>query len=561
MIDSVLEFLKSIVKSRLFALVTTYILLFSILIGRMFYLQIIKGQTYDEKATLQKQKTKMIKSARGKIYDSKGKLLASNEQSYSITMEDSGELKDNVSKNSMIMHCINLIEKNGDKVDLEFPIRITSKGKYQFSVSKTAELRFKRDIYYAKTVDELTDEQKNMTAKQCFDYIRTSDKVGFIRFFNQEKEKDISDVDALKIMTVRYALMMNVYSKYEPVTISSDVSEKTVAAIEENSSELPGVEVATEMNRVYYDSKYFAHIIGYTGTISSETLSDFQEKGNNEYTSTDQIGKTGIEKEYEDVLKGAKGSEKLLIDSSSRIVSTEQTKAAVAGNDVYLSLDADLQKATYKLAEKEIAGILLSKLVNSKSHGTRGKKASGILVSIYDVYDALLQNSIIDVTHFTSDNATELEKSIYRTFTGAKSSAIAKIKNQLSYKNKTPTEDLSKSLEGYIDYIFNMLKAEGVINNDIIDTTDSTYSKFINSKLSFSEFLVYAITNNWVDLEKLDVGEDYYSSEEVFDKISNYILDEISDDLSFDKKVYHVMVEKRILTGRQICLLLFDQNV
>ena len=69
----------------------------------------------------------------------------------------------------------------------------------------------------------------------------------------------------------------------------------------------------------------------------------------------------------------------LFIDSSSRVVETQKTKDAVAGNDIYLSIDADLQKATYQLAEKEIAGILLSKLVNSKSHGTKGKKASGIL--------------------------------------------------------------------------------------------------------------------------------------------------------------------------------------
>ena len=80
MLDSVLDYLKSIVKSRLFAVVVSYVLLFSLLIGRMFYLQIVKGETYDKQATLQKQKIKTVKSARGKIYDSKGKLLATNEQ-------------------------------------------------------------------------------------------------------------------------------------------------------------------------------------------------------------------------------------------------------------------------------------------------------------------------------------------------------------------------------------------------------------------------------------------------------------------------------------------------
>lgn len=561
MLDSVLDYLKSIVKSRLFAVVVSYVLLFSLLIGRMFYLQIVKGETYDKQATLQKQKIKTVKSARGKIYDSKGKLLATNEQRYAITIEDSGELKDNVSKNAMILKCIRLMEKNGDELELDFPIVMTRKGKFKFNVSKSAILRFKRDIYFTKTVDLLTEEQKQMTAAECFEYIRTSDSVNKIRFFDQEAETGIGVEDALKIMSVRYALMMNTYSKYEPISLNSNVSAKTVAAIKENSVDLPGVEVTSELNRVYYDSKYFAHIIGYTGTISSDTLTEMQEKGNTEYNSTDQIGKTGIEKEFEDDLKGTKGSETLLIDSASRIVSTKKTKDAVAGNDIYLSIDADLQKAAYRLAEKEIASILTSKLVEGKSHGTKGKKASGILVPIYDVYDAILQNSIVDVTHFAKEDATELEKSIYNSFTSYKKTSINSIKNRLTYTDRTAGKDLSDAMDSYLDYIFSMLKENDVLNANTMDTTSQVYSKYVNDRISLSEFLIYGIKNNWINLSVLDVGEDYYSSEEVFKKICDYIFEELTDDAAFDKKVYHVMVDSGRISGRQICLLLHDQKV
>ncbi len=577
MLENILDFLKSIVKSRYFTFIVTYILLFSVLVGRMFYLQIVKGETYDKEASLQMQRSKTIKSSRGKIFDCNGKLLATNEQTYAITLEDSGELSDNPSKNRMILKCVNLIEKNGDSLDLEFPITY-KKGKFRFNVNKSAELRFKRDIYYKKSVDELSEKQKKMTAEECFQYIRTSDKVNEIRFFtpakdkNQdgiidEEEKAAADADysveqALVIMTVRYALLMNTYSKYEPITLSSNVCEKTVAAIKENSPDLPGVEVSTELNRVYYDSEYFAHIIGYTGLISSETLESMREKDENtEYTSTDQIGKTGIEKEYEEELKGTKGKETLLIDSSSRIVNTTKEKDAIAGNDIYLSVDANLQKAAYKLTEKEIAGILTSKLVNSKSHGTKGKKASGILVSIYDVYDAILQNSIVDVKHFAEDSATDLEKSIYRKFKNSKEDAIRKMKSQLQYNNKTAGKDLSESLDGYLDYTFSMLKANNILNTDNMDTTNDVYSKYVNNKISLSEFISYAIKNNWVNLDTLEIGDDYYSSEEVFSKICDYIYDEVSDDLAFDKKVYHVMIDKGTISGTEICLLLYDQKV
>lgn len=87
-----------------------------------------------------------------------------------------------------------------------------------------------------------------------------------------------------------------------------------------------------------------------------------------------------------------------------------------------------MQEATYRLAEKQIAGIITSKLINGKGHGTKGKDAKGILISIYDVYDAIIQNSIVDVSHFNTSNATSLEKSVYQTFSRTKKSAINRVK-------------------------------------------------------------------------------------------------------------------------------------
>ena len=560
MFDSILDFLKNIVKSRFFALVTTYVVLFSILIGRMFYLQIVKGETYDKEASLQKQKIKTIKSPRGKIYDCNGRLLVTNEQSYSITIEDSGELTENKDKNAMIQKCIFLIEKNGDELDVEFPISITKKGKFEYNVNHAAELRFKRDIFFCKSVRELSQEQQDMTAEKLFRYIRTEDKVNTIHFF--DKEETYTDEEALPIMTVRYALLMNTYSKYDPITLSSNVSDKTVAAIKESSADLPGVEVSTEMNRVYYDSQYFSHIIGYTGLISSETLTEIKEENpNTEYTSADQIGKTGLEKEFEDELKGSKGSETLVIDSSSRVISSQKTKDAVAGNDIYLTIDSDLQKATYRLAEKQIAGILTSKLVNGKGHGTKGKDAKGILISIYDVYDALIQNSIIDVTHFSKSNATSLEKSVFKAFMNAKKNAVATVKKYLKVNDKTNGSNLSDTADEYLDYVFSMLKTNQIFNSSTMDTTSSVYNKYVNDKISLSELLAYAIKSNWINLDNLDIDDNYYSSEEVFQKIVDYILDEIQDDSLFDKKVYHTMVNEGTISGREICLLLYDQGV
>ena len=569
--ESIWQSLRSVVKSRLFVLVTTYIVLFSIIIIRMFYLQIISGEEYDKQASVRNTKIRTIKSARGQIFDCNGKLLAGNEQSYSVTIEDTGELTDNISKNTMILKCINLIKKNNDKIELSFPIKITKKGKKVFTVEKNSELRFKRDIFFKKSVDELDEEQENMTAEQIFDYLRNTDKPNTTRFFSPELkdektgkllEPNYTDEEALQIMTVRYAMLMKTYSKYEPITISSGVNEKTVAAIKESAADMPGVEIAVDLQRVYYDSEYFSHIIGYTGLISEETLEQYKYADEtSDYSASDQIGKTGIEKEYEKILKGKKGQETLVLDSSSRILQQNRSKEPVSGNDVYLSIDSELQKATYLLAAKEVAGILLSKLTDSRSHGTKGKKASGILVSIYDVYDAILQNSIVDVSHFSSSKATTLEKRIYSRFSDVKKKALSRIKKELSYNNKKSMNSLSEAMSEYMVYVYTMLEDNKVLSVKRSDSTDDTLQKFKNGKISLSEFIVYAIRNNWINLEYLDIDANYYSSEEVFDKISSYILDELSDDFSFDKKVYHVMVNGDEITGREVCLLLFDQEV
>ncbi len=572
MITAILDSIKSLVKSRIFPLIIVYVTLFSILVARLFYLQIVQGETYDEKATIRNEKVKMLKSSRGKIYDCNGKLLASNEQSYAITIEDTGELKGNRALNEMILKCIQLIEKHGDKVSLEFPIEITQKGTFKFNVDKKAQLRFKREIYFLQSVDQLTEEQVKMTAEECFRYIRTSTKANCIHFFDpltgeekteeqrSRKEPDYDDATALKLMTVRYALMMNTYQKYEPVTISSDVRPETVAAIKENSAELVGVEVSENAKRVYYDSEYFAHLIGYTGLISSDSLASMKEREDNTYTAADQIGKTGIESTFEEQLRGSKGKETLVIDNSSRVVETKDHVDAVAGNDIYLTIDSDLQKAAYKLTEKAIAGVLISKLNDGKSAGSKGKKADNIRVPIYDVYCAIIENSLVDITKFSEPNASSLEKSVLRKFSSAKKSTIQSLKRHLKYNFSTPGKDLSDTMNEYMDYIYSMLRSEEIISTEKMDRTDATYNKYANGNISLSQFLIYAISNNWIDLDALNVGNDYYSTEEIYNKLFAYVFEALSDDTAFDKKVYHTLIYDDVVSGREVCLLLYEQG-
>ena len=78
-------------------------------------------------------------------------------------------------------------------------------------------------------------------------------------------------------------------------------------------------------------------------------------------------------------------------------------------------------------------------------------------ISIYDVYDAIIQNSIVDVSHFNTSNATSLEKSVYQTFSRTKKSAINRIKKELRVNNKKNGKQLSETTDGYLDYIFSKI--------------------------------------------------------------------------------------------------------
>ena len=146
--------------------------------------------------------------------------------------------------------------------------------------------------------------------------------------------------------------------------MATNVSEKTVAVIMENSDQLDGVSIVEDTVRHYIDSKYFAHILGYTGKISSDELTDLNEQvvaeGGSEdaYTINDVVGKSGIESYMETTLQGTKGSEKVVVDNTGKVITILERKEAQPGADVYLTIDKDLTEAVYNIVEQKLAGLV-----------------------------------------------------------------------------------------------------------------------------------------------------------------------------------------------------------
>jgi penicillin-binding protein 2 len=132
--------------------------------------------------------------------------------------------------------------------------------------------------------------------------------------------------------------------------------------------------------------------------------------------------------------------------------------------------------------------------------------------------------------------------------------------NYLSYDN-TVTNDKAGDMTDFLDYFYSVLLEQKILMKNSIPTDDVTYQSYLNNKISLSSFLKYAIANNWVDQSKLGVGTEYNTAQELYGKLINYTKDILKADDEFSKKIYHNLIFSYNLTGKEICLLLFDQGV
>ncbi|MGB8455053.1 MAG: penicillin-binding transpeptidase domain-containing protein [Anaerocolumna sp.] len=555
MIDIIWEKVKQVLSSRLLPISLIFIFLIGLLVNRIFTLQIVEGEAHSTDLALKYTKTREIKSTRGNIYDRNGILLAYNKLTYSVVLEESTKLATNQEKNDMLYNLVLLLEKYGNTIENEFGISIDKDGKLYFNIKDTAELRFKKDAFGLRSIDDLTKDQKAATADEVFNYLRHGDGK-YNPMFNISDEYSLED--ALKIMTLRYAIFTN-YPKYNQIIISTHVSDETVAAIYENSSTLPGVAIEQQTYRVYNDSIYNSDILGYTGLINSEELDALPEGST--YNSSDVIGKTGIEKEFESYLSGKKGLETISVNSAAKYLETLERNDPIAGGDVYLTIDDNYQKAFYKIIERSLAGILLSKINNSTDAGTRGTSTKNIRIPIYDVYFALINNNVIDINAFTEDDATSLEKQVNQKFLAKQDEVLADIKDILALDSTTVNSAASDEMQDYLSYIYDELRDVNVLISSKIDKEDTTYKDYIANKISLSKLLQYAIANNWIDLNKLNVGDEYFSTDELYEKLLDYIKNLLLEDNTFHKKIYKDLVYSYKLSGTEISLLLFDQGV
>ena len=521
-----------------------------VLIGRLFSLQVLHGAEYTESFEESVTREDPNPAKRGRILDRDGNVLAETKTSQCVTIVDTtgNSREENARLNRIIQDTLEIMDENGDGPDLSFDISWDGSS-YQFDLDGQELLRFRADVYGYPLTDTLSEEEKNSSAEDIV--LMLADR------YRIEKDMTSSKKSVLLLNTVaaRYNLVLNAFQKYIPTELAKDVSAETVRALLARN-DLDGVSVGNNYERVYSDSLYFSNVTGYISQISSSELSSTD--GN--YHAGDSIGKVGIEACMEETLRGTAGLREISVDNLGREKSELSYTRPVDGDDVVLTIDSGLQRAAYRILEKNIRDIILSKMTDriTDFEITEETDGSDIQIPAADVYASILCY-VIDRDHFYSDDASESEQQMLGILDSYLDSVKTGISSELT-SVRTPYNGLSKEYREYCTYIVRALYDRGVISRDLIDTDDDVYDEWTyDGTAPMGDFLYHAAEEGWIDTEAL--GTSSGSADGIFSALVDYILDSPCEDYSFGDIVCRYMAKSGAVPGDLVCMILFDQEI
>lgn len=288
-----------------------------ILIVKLFSLQIVHGAEYREQSNTRLTRESVLEASRGAILDKTGATLVTSTMDFSLEMYKSKVDTDTL--NTYILNMIQILEKyNVSYVD-SFPINIET---FKFTISDETLKKWKK----SNNLDE------NITAEEAFYKFRNK--------YGIQNTNDITEIR--KIIAIRYELAQKGYSSTKAVTIAKNIPREAVAEFSESSDKFTGINIVVQPVRQYTSGSLASHILGYASQINSKEY----ETRKDTYSQNDIIGKTGIEGVFEEYLKGKNGTKQIDMDVDGSTTAEYISKEAVAGSDIVLTIDANLQKIT-----------------------------------------------------------------------------------------------------------------------------------------------------------------------------------------------------------------------
>lgn len=552
--------------SRLVLLGFGYMGLLCIMIFRLYHLQIINGESYQKNYLQKTEKTVAIPATRGNIFDANGKLLAYNRLSYNVTIKDSGEYRKALQRNQMYYRLIQILNAHGETVTGRLEIGLNENNEFYYtSVNEEARKRFLRDFYGLKRVSELTGDggkyPSEISAEELLNKRFLSYKLNLLTD-EEGKPVTLSNLEKLELVNIRYTIGLTAYRSYESTTVVTHVKDETRVDILENQAKLLGVNCEQTTERVYNDAVPFSSLIGYVGKMPDEQLKELREK-NPDYTLSDTIGRTGIEEYMEQDLHGKKGSRTMYVDNVGHVMEVESETEPVAGNDVYLSIDRDLQVGIYHQLEQHLAGIVAAKLVNEDNPNTETTDSTARLIPVKDAYYQLIGNNVLSLDHMKGDSASETERYIAERLSAYSESSLAAMREQLMNASPLNMAELPNDQRAFLYFMYTSLTAadSGVISKEKIDSNKDYYARWKADSISLREFLQDGIKDGWVNTTAIKGIKKYAGAEEVYEALVNSSLESLKTDPDFEKLLCQYMIRNNLVGGRELCLALYDQGV
>ncbi|SFE41104.1 peptidoglycan D,D-transpeptidase FtsI family protein [Trichococcus pasteurii] len=312
---------KSHIPFRLNLLFFIVFSLFSAVIFRLGYLQIVRGDEFE--AIVKRTETTLVTESvpRGLIYDRDGNILVGNEPQHSITFT------------------------RGANTTAEEMAKVASSlaGLIDVSIEELTE-RDLKDYWMAVNnevmLERLSDDEKLLPGSELYEV--ELEKITAEDIAYSDEEKEIAAI--FKRMNSAYALSTTSIK-------NKDVSDEELARVSENLSGLSGVDVATDWVRIYPESDLLKSILGGVTSekigLPSDQVATYLAKG---YARNDRVGNSYLEQEYESVLSGTKSQWETITDQSGEVVTREESYEGKAGDNLVLTIDIDFQKEIEQIA-------------------------------------------------------------------------------------------------------------------------------------------------------------------------------------------------------------------
>ena len=475
-----LDHFLDLCKNRIFVMLCGIIVLFAIIVVRLFSLQVIHGADYEESITASVSKKLPVPAPRGNIYDRYGRPLATNTAAYCVQVDGSVTLEfDREETQELAAALTEALWTKGETHTDSLPI--TKKAPYRFTFDGTEEEQQTRETRWKNSIG-LEKKQRDMTAEECLQWLyetyeapatfteaqkRTyvslcmSDDRNLMALtlamkltdfgeeitdelplekeapysfqFNGNKNREkswkesmgmdgeeiyfdsLQTLDYLRdyfglpeglpgdlirsTLGIRYSMYLQRYQQFQTVNVATDISDKTLAYVEENQDTFPCVIIDTISLREYPQGKYFSHILGYIRQMTENDYALYQNDvdadGNPIYSQTDIVGQDGMEKLFERELNGTDGQVLIEVDNQGRRMSVIDSTEPIPGKDLFLTLDSELQKTAYDALENELRKAVLTKLT------TTGKNS----VSTLELFQ-----SMINVNHISAQDMLYAEE-------------------------------------------------------------------------------------------------------------------------------------------------------